>query len=96
MIYDSAYNKIIFYNNFHNGDIHLSRNFVKKISEHFIKTHSEVSPDKMTQWFKNKSQSKIDKIISKNNQFKGYDKKLKKNKNKKWIKVIYTPMGNKR
>lgn len=67
-----------------------------ELSEHFLQNHSEISPDKMSNWFKIKSQSKIDRKINKINRFKGYDNKLKINKNRKWIKVIYTPMGNKR
>jgi hypothetical protein len=68
----------------------------KELSDHFLQIHTDISPDKMTNWFKSKSQSKIDQKKNKVNRFKGYDKKLKNSKSKKWIKVIYTPMGNKR
>ena len=70
----------------------------QELSEHFVQIHKDISPDKMTDWFKSKAQSKIDQKKNKVNRFKGYDKKLqiKNSKNKKWIKVIYTPMGNKR
>jgi hypothetical protein len=68
----------------------------QELSAHFIQIHSDISPDKMTDWFKKKSQSKIDRKKDKINRYQGYDKKLKKSKNKKWIKIIYTPMGNKR
>ena len=70
----------------------------QELSEHFIQIHKDVSPDKMTEWFKTKSQKKTSKKESKINQLKSYDKKLKikNSKNKKWINVIYTPMGNKR
>ena len=69
-----------------------------ELSEHFLQIHSDISPDKMTEWFKTKSQKKTSKKENKINQLKSYDKKLqiKNSKNKKWIKVIYTPMGNKR
>jgi hypothetical protein len=35
-------NKIIFYNHFHNGDIHLSRTFVRKIIDHIKKTNPNI------------------------------------------------------
>lgn len=68
----------------------------QELSAHFLQIHSDISPDKMIDWFKKKAKSKLDKKINKINRYKGYDKKMKNSKNKKWIKVIYTPMGNKR
>ncbi|MFD3393401.1 hypothetical protein U0R10_02090 [Aquirufa sp. OSTEICH-129V] len=68
----------------------------QELSIHFIQMHNDISPDKMTDWFISKSKSKESKKNNKLNQLKGYDKKLKNKKNKKWVKIIYTPMGNKR
>ncbi len=64
------------------------------LSTHFIQNHSNISPEKMTEWFIKKANSKINKKINKINKYKGYDKKLRNSRSKKWVKVIYTPMGN--
>lgn len=39
-------------------------------SQHFIENHSNISPSKMTDWFRDKAPSKINKKTNKNNQFK--------------------------
>ena len=49
----------------------------QELSEHFLQIHSHISPDKMIEWFKSKTQSKIDQKKNNVNRFKGYDKKLK-------------------
>lgn len=68
----------------------------QELSEHFIKNHPNISPNYMTEWYISKSLEKTKKKENKLKILEGYDKKLRNKKNKKKIKVIYTPMGNKR